>query len=136
MDNPDSKQKIQDLGTRVAAAKAKVDGEIRGWSKEERATFLDNFSEHPALLEVNSASDPAERVRKFLTLSDSDLEQMMKMQLIVAINMQEGGSLQDLLPPLKEGEREKQRDNEALDSFALQNFLGGGYGMNRQGGEG
>ena len=69
-------------------------------SQEQRSLFLDTFSRHRVLLEVNGAGDdPMERVRRFVGLSDDDLDLMITMQIVVARSMSDGMNLGEMLPP-------------------------------------
>ena len=75
--------------------------EVSKMDLKARGVFLDAFSYHPVLDEVNGAgSDPAERVRRLLGLSDSDLDMMVKMQVIVAESVRDGISVKSMMPPL------------------------------------
>ena len=50
-------------------------------------------------MEINSAGkDSVERVKKFLALSDDDLDLVVKMQIVVAGSVKDGKSLQSMMP--------------------------------------
>lgn len=81
--------------------------EVSKMDLKERGIFLDAFSYHPVLDNVNSAgSDPSERVKRLLELSDSDLDMMVKMQVIVSESVRDGVSVKSMMPPLSAAGKE------------------------------
>ena len=64
------------------AARIRVEAHVSKLNQEEKGIFLDDFSNHPVLISINSVGiDSSERVKKFLDLNDDDLDLMIKMQV-------------------------------------------------------
>ena len=77
-----------------------LEPEIKRMSLVQKRAFLAEFSDHPALVSVNAAgADPFQRMEKLMALPDADLRAVLKMQAVVVQTMQEGGSLESILPP-------------------------------------
>lgn len=92
---PEGRVKIQELAMRIQANKSKADQQVAGWSYEEKLNYFNSFADnHPVMEMLNDASnDPMQKIATFITMSDDDLEQMLKLQYIVA--HEDGQSLID-----------------------------------------
>lgn len=87
-------QKMQALSARIQVAKGEAEGSVTGWDAEKRLEYFRSFQDHPALSQMkNSSGDVREKISAFMDLSDSDLTDMMKMQLVLAEDMKSGGSI-------------------------------------------
>ena len=83
----------------MIGARIRLEPDVNKLTDEEKGLFLDSFSNHPVLLEINSAGkDPIERVKKFLALNDDDLDLVVKMQIVVAGSVKDGKNLQSMMP--------------------------------------
>ena len=83
----------------MIGARTRLEPDVNKLTDEEKGLFLDSFSNHPVLLEINSAGkDPIERVKKFLALNDDDLDLVVTMQIVVAGSVKDGKNLQSMMP--------------------------------------
>ena len=90
---------ITPIRTYVTGARTRLEPEVAKLTEEEKGQFLDSFSNHSVLLEINSAGkDPIERVKKFMALNDDELDLVVKMQIVVAGSLKEGKNLQAMMP--------------------------------------
>lgn len=85
LSSQEGRQKLQNLATRVQESKTRLSDEISTWGDEQKDSFFDSFHEHPALQSLkNSGEEPIGRITKFLDLSDSELDDMMKLMLVIS----------------------------------------------------
>ena len=83
----------------MTGARTRLEPEVAKLTDEEKGQFLESFSNHSVLLEINSAGkDPIERVKKFMALNDDELDLVVKMQIVVAGSVKEGKNLQAMMP--------------------------------------
>lgn len=87
-------QKMQQLSARIQVAKGQAEEAVSGWDAEKRLEYFRSFQEHPALSQLKSqGNDVREKMTAFMNLSDTDLTDMMKMQLVLAEDMKAGGTI-------------------------------------------
>lgn len=90
----DVPSQVQLLGERVQLAKTRVEPTVLAMDAEQRQAFFESFQEHPILAELNStAGDAVEKMKKFVAMSEGDLDTVMTMQLVLGEDIKAGGSL-------------------------------------------
>lgn len=85
LSSPEGRLKVQELATRVQSCKTRLEEDISAWTQEKKQDYFSSFGEHPALAKLTSvsAADPLAKINTFVEMSDSDLEQMMTLLLVV-----------------------------------------------------
>ena len=69
---------------------------VKDLTSEERKSYFQSFADHPVIASMNEggpSADPQQKIMNFLNLSDSDMDDLLKMQLILQLDVQAGGGL-------------------------------------------
>lgn len=117
---------MRELGTRVEASKKRLESQLADMSGEQMKSYFQSFVDHPVIAELNKGgNDPQVKISNFLSLSESELDDVMKMQLIMQKDIQAGGSLMKEVATSGQG-RGFMGDMHALRAMTA---AGGGGGM-------
>lgn len=84
------------MSSRVESSKERMEAVVSDMNAEQRKSFFESFPDHPVLTRLNSpetSRDPMSKISFFLDMTDSDLDDFMKMQLVVADDIKSGGTL-------------------------------------------
>ena len=85
LSSPEGRLQIQELASKVQASKTKVYDEVHSWSAEKRQDYFNNVSEHPLLVKLMEVGEsPLDKIKAFIDMSDSDIDQMMQLALVVS----------------------------------------------------
>ena len=108
---------MKELGSKVEASKARAATRVQDWTAERRHSYYEAFLDHPVLSTLSGGSGGTgtgasggtagsgasggtgsltgliAKIAVFIGLSESDLDDLMTMQLILAQDIQAGGSL-------------------------------------------
>ena len=108
---------MKELGSKVESSKARAATRVQDWSAERRHSYYEAFLDHPVLSTLSggtggtgtgasggtgtggvsggttSLTELIAKIAVFIGLSESDLDDLMTMQLILAQDIQAGGSL-------------------------------------------
>lgn len=90
----EGQQKMQELSARIQSAKSQAEESVTGWDADRRLEFFRSFQNHPVLSQLKwQQGDMRTKMATFARMSDSDLSDMMKMQLVLAEDIKAGGSI-------------------------------------------
>jgi hypothetical protein len=95
MGTEEGRSKVQSLSSRIMECRERSEAKISSWGTEEKKSFFDSFNDLPALKSVNitATASPMEKIETFLNLSDSDLDSIFLMQLVLADDIRSGGTM-------------------------------------------
>jgi len=109
LSNPEGRLKVQNLGARIQNSRAKVEEEIKDWTKEKKQNFYDSFGDHPVVDSLNASEDPVDKINIFVELSDGDIDSMITLMTVLA---SEDGQA------ILEGEKEKRADGQKMSAVS------------------
>ena len=99
---------MKELGSKVESSKARAATRVQDWTAERRHSYYEAFLDHPVLSTLSGGSggtgtgasggtgsltELIAKIAVFIGLSETDLDDLMTMQLILAQDIQAGGSL-------------------------------------------
>lgn len=91
----ESMQKVKGLLTKMSSSLQKVSSiGIDKWTAEQREAYFDKFNSHPVLDMMSKAGEDAnERITKLFDLTEDDLDDILKMQMVMMEDMKAQGSI-------------------------------------------
>jgi type I site-specific restriction endonuclease len=91
----ESMQKVKALLTRISASVEKSSSfGVDKWTAEERESYFERFNNHPVLETMSKAGEDANsRISKLFELSDADLDDIMRMQMVMVEDMKVQGTI-------------------------------------------
>lgn len=108
---PEGREKLHALTSRMNRLKMDVEKEVPGMSASDRRDFFDSFKDDPLLASYgNFRIDSADRMNAFLAMSDESLYKMLKMQRVLAEDVNNGDGA--LARQLHEAEIQKQKKSQ------------------------
>jgi hypothetical protein len=94
MASADGRKMVSAVSAKLKSASARVSKELAEWTVDKKKEFIEEFGSSPLLEEISTAgSNMAKRLEKFSTLSEPELEQVVRLQTLVNEDMENGGSL-------------------------------------------
>jgi len=96
LSSPDGRMKLQSLASRVQVAREKMEPDVKDWSSEKRQQYYESFTEHPLLTALTSSSDPLDRVKSLIDMSDGDIDELMTLLIVIAQEDKSGSLMSKL----------------------------------------
>jgi len=91
--SPDGRMKLQSLASRVQIAREKLEPDVKDWSSERRQQYYESFTDHPLVTALTSSSDPLDRVKSLIDMSDGDIDELMTLLIVIAEEDKSTGNL-------------------------------------------
>jgi len=79
----------------MAASRERVQAKVSSWDAEKRKAYFDEALNNPELLQISDSAspDPVERLNKFVTLQDEEIDALVTLHCVVEEDAKQGGEL-------------------------------------------